>query len=53
LVLVNGRRIADFPLPFHGRSNFTEIDLPARLIDKIEVLSGSASAIMAPTRSRA
>src|SRR5690606_34692487 len=25
LVLVNGRRIADFPLPFGGRSNFTDV----------------------------
>ena len=25
LVLVNGRRIADFPMPFKGRSNFTDI----------------------------
>ena len=25
LVLVNGRRIADFPMPFGGRSNFTDI----------------------------
>ena len=46
LVLVNGRRIADFPLPFQGRSNFTDIsNLPVGLIDQVEVLSGSASAI--------
>lgn len=46
LVLVNGRRIADFPLPFKGRSNFTDIsNIPLGMIDKIEVLSGSASAI--------
>ncbi len=46
LVLVNGRRIADFPLPYQGRSNFTDIsNLPVGLIDQIEVLSGSASAI--------
>ena len=46
LVLVNGRRIADFPLPFQGRSNFTDIsNIPVGLIDQIEVLSGSASAI--------
>lgn len=46
LVLVNGRRIADFPLPFQGRSNFTDIsNLPIGLIDQVEVLSGSASAI--------
>lgn len=46
LVLVNGRRIADFPLPFGGRSNFTDISsLPLGMIDRIEVLTGSASAI--------
>ncbi|HEX2584287.1 MAG TPA: TonB-dependent receptor plug domain-containing protein, partial [Steroidobacteraceae bacterium] len=46
LVLVNGRRIADFPLPYKGKSNFTDIsNIPLSMIDKIEVLSGSASAI--------
>lgn len=46
LVLVNGRRIADFPLPFKGRSNFTDIsNIPIGMIDRIEVLTGSASAV--------
>ncbi len=46
LVLVNGRRIADFPLPYIGRSNFTDIsNIPVSLIDKVEILSGAASAI--------
>ncbi|WP_157218766.1 TonB-dependent receptor domain-containing protein [Flavisphingomonas formosensis] len=46
LVLVNGRRIADFPLPFKGQSNFTDIsNIPVGLIERVEVLSGSASAI--------
>jgi outer membrane receptor protein involved in Fe transport len=46
LVLVNGRRIADFPLPLGGLSNFTDIsNIPIGMIDKVEVLSGSASAI--------
>ena len=46
LVLVNGRRIADFPLPFGGRSNFTDVSsIPLGMIDRIEVLTGSASAI--------
>jgi outer membrane receptor protein involved in Fe transport len=46
LVLVNGRRIADFPLPFKGKSSFTDIsNIPLGMIDKIEVLSGSASAV--------
>lgn len=46
LVLVNGRRIADFPLPYIGRSNFTDIsNIPVGLIDRVEILSGAASAI--------
>ena len=46
LVLVNGRRIADFPLPLNSRSNFTDIgNIPLGMIDRIEVLTGSASAV--------
>lgn len=46
LVLINGRRIADFPLPFIGRSNFTDVsNIPLGMIDRIEVLTGSASAV--------
>ncbi|WP_164270958.1 TonB-dependent receptor [Stenotrophomonas sp. B1-1] len=46
LVLVNGRRIADFPMPFQGRSNFTDVsNIPLGMIERIEVLTGSASAI--------
>lgn len=46
LVLVNGRRIADYPQSYQGNSNFTDIsNIPTSLIDHIEVLSGSASAI--------
>ncbi|MHC9084751.1 TonB-dependent receptor plug domain-containing protein [Luteimonas sp. RIT-PG2_3] len=46
LVLVNGRRIADFPLPLNGRSNFTDIgNIPLGMIERIEVLTGSASAV--------
>ena len=46
LVLVNGRRIADFPLPYIGRSNFTDIsNIPVSLIEKVEILSGAGSAI--------
>lgn len=46
LVLVNGRRIADFPLPLDGLSNFTDIsNIPVGMIEKVEVLSGSSSAI--------
>ncbi|WP_158882114.1 TonB-dependent receptor [Rhodanobacter sp. L36] len=46
LVLVNGRRIADYPQAYGGNSNFTDIsNLPTSLIDRVEILSGSASAI--------
>jgi iron complex outermembrane recepter protein len=46
LVLVNGRRIADFPMPFKGRSNFTDIsNIPLGMVERIEILTGSASAI--------
>ena len=46
LVLINGRRIADFPLPLNSRSNFTDIgNIPLGMIERVEVLTGSASAV--------
>ncbi|HTP39404.1 MAG TPA: TonB-dependent receptor [Steroidobacteraceae bacterium] len=46
LVLINGRRIADYPQSYGGNSNFTDIsNIPASLIDRVEILSGSASAV--------
>lgn len=46
LVLVNGRRIADYPQAYGGSSNFTDIsNIPTSLIERIEILSGSASAV--------
>jgi len=46
LVLVNGRRIADYPQSYGGNSNFTDVsNIPVTMIDRIEILSGSASAI--------
>ena len=46
LVLINGRRIADWPQSYGGDSNFTDISaIPASMIDRVEILSGSASAI--------
>ena len=46
LVLINGRRIADYPQSYNGNSNFTDIsNIPASLVDRVEILSGSASAI--------
>lgn len=46
LVLVNGRRIADYPQAYQGNSNFTDIsNIPTTMIDHIDVLSGSDSAV--------
>ena len=46
LVLVNGRRIADYPQAYGGNSNFTDIgNIPTTMIDRIEILSGSDSAV--------
>ncbi|UXH78435.1 TonB-dependent receptor plug domain-containing protein [Roseateles amylovorans] len=46
LVLVNGRRVADYPSPYNGSTNFVNIaNIPSALIDRIEVLSGGASSV--------
>lgn len=46
LVLLNGRRMADYPLPYDSRSNFVNIaSIPVAAVERIEVLSGGASAI--------
>lgn len=46
LILLDGRRLADYPLPYNGESNFVNIAaIPTAAIDRIEVLSGGASAI--------
>jgi outer membrane receptor protein involved in Fe transport len=46
LVLVNGRRIADYPQSYGGNSNFTDVsNIPTSMIDRVEILSGSASAV--------
>ena len=46
LVLVNGRRVAEYPLPYNAQSNFVNLtSIPASAVERIEVLSGGASAI--------
>lgn len=46
LVLLNGRRAADYPLPFGDDSNFVNLNsIPLAMVERIEVLSGGASAI--------
>jgi outer membrane receptor protein involved in Fe transport len=46
LVLFNGRRATDYPLPFNGQSNIVNLAaIPAAAVERIEFLSGGASAI--------
>ena len=46
LYLLNGRRFADYPFPFNGQSNFVNLSMiPITAIERVEVLSGGASAI--------
>lgn len=46
LILVDGRRVSDYPLPYNGQSNIVNISaIPLAAVDRIEVLSGGASAI--------
>lgn len=46
LVLFNGRRASDYPLPFNGVSNLVNLNaIPVAALERIEVLSSGASAI--------
>lgn len=46
LYLINGRRTADYPLPYNNAGNINNIGVvPAGLVDRIEILSQGASAI--------
>jgi iron complex outermembrane recepter protein len=46
LVLVNGRRIADYPLPFGGEQNGVDVGaIPQASLARVELLSSGASAI--------
>ena len=46
LTLVNGHRVADYPVPYDGAVNFVNLaNIPAAVIDRIEILNGGASAI--------
>lgn len=46
LLLINGHRVADYPMPYQGRSNFANYNnLPSGIINRTEILSGAASAI--------
>ena len=46
LILLNGRRLADFPIAYEGTVNFTNLaNIPSAIVERIEILSGGASAI--------
>ncbi len=46
LLLINGRRAADYPFPYNGQSNFQNFgNIPSAAVQRIEVLAGGASAI--------
>jgi iron complex outermembrane recepter protein len=46
LILLNGRRLADFPVAYDGTVNFTNLaNIPSAIVERIEILSGGASAI--------
>ncbi|UTH75041.1 TonB-dependent siderophore receptor [Chromobacterium sp. IIBBL 290-4] len=46
LTLINGRRMADYPMAYEGQVNFVNLaDIPSALIDRIEILNGGASAV--------
>jgi outer membrane receptor protein involved in Fe transport len=46
LLLIDGRRASDYPLAYNGQSNIVNIAaLPLVAVDRIEILSGGASAI--------
>ena len=46
LILINGQRVADYPIAYNGAINFVNLsNIPSVAIDRIEVLNGSASAI--------
>lgn len=46
LVLVNGRRMADYPSPYNGASNFVNLSsIPMAAIARIEVVTSGASAV--------
>ncbi len=46
LVLIDGRRVADYPVAYDGNTNFVNIaNIPSALVDRIEILNGAGSAI--------
>lgn len=46
LILIDGHRVADYPVAYDGNVNFVNLaNIPSALVDRIEILNGAASAI--------
>lgn len=46
LVLINGKRLAQYPMPFNGQTNFVNMDMiPTSMVERIDIQTGGASAI--------
>lgn len=46
LTLINGHRVADYPVAYNGSVGAVDLaNIPTVMIDRIEILSGSASAV--------
>jgi len=46
LLMINGHRVTDYPMPYQGQSNFANFNnIPTGIVERIEVLTGAASAI--------
>lgn len=46
LILVNGKRLAYYPMPYGGRTNFVNLDMiPTAMVERIDIQTGGASAI--------
>lgn len=46
LILIDGRRLPDYPFPSNGRSNFQSLgSIPLASVERVELMTGGASAI--------
>ena len=46
LILVNGKRLAYYPMPYGGQTNFVNLDMiPTAMVERIDIQTGGASAI--------
>jgi outer membrane receptor protein involved in Fe transport len=46
LLLINGHRVADYPMPYQGKSNVANYNnIPTGIVERIEVLTSGGSAI--------